>query len=160
VCRTNAELELTFRLDGNISRICLSAPVGRSDQAELWRHTCFEVFVAIEGQAAYHEFNFAPSSEWRIYAFSAYRDPDPALLCDQLRSPIVDVRSTGERLELDIRIGLSRLSELHPHSALRLGLSAIIESCNGTLSYWALHHPPGAADFHHSEAFALRLEAP
>jgi hypothetical protein len=43
---------------------------------------------------------------------------------------------------------------------LRLGLSAVIESCNGSLSYWALRHPAGKPDFHHADAFALGLEAP
>src|SRR5690349_6874783 len=73
VRRTLLELELGFHLDGDIARICL-APHGPT---ELWRHTCFEVFVAIDGQASYHEFNFAPSHEWQIYAFRAYRDLMP-----------------------------------------------------------------------------------
>jgi hypothetical protein len=41
----------------------------------------------------------------------------------------------------------------------RLGLSAVIEETNGTISYWAVAHPPGKADFHHSDCFALELTA-
>jgi hypothetical protein len=126
--------------------------------AELWRHTCFEAFVAIDGQASYHEFNFAPSREWHVYAFRAYRDLAP--LTNVLHSPNVAVSSTGNRLELDACIVLADLSVIHSHSPLRLGLSAVIESQNGSLSYWALCHPAAKPDFHHVDAFALRLEAP
>jgi hypothetical protein len=154
VHRTRVELELGFRLDGHISRICL-APQGLT---ELWRHTCFEAFVAIEGQASYHEFNFAPSRKWQLYAFRAYRDPVP--LTNALHSPIVVINSTDSRLELDARIALTDLSVIHSRSPLRLGLSAVIESQNGSLSFWAIRHPAAKPDFHHTDTFALRLEAP
>lgn len=42
----------------------------------------------------------------------------------------------------------------------RMGLSAIIETNDGTKSYWALRHPPGKPDFHHRDCFALELAAP
>ena len=39
----------------------------------------------------------------------------------------------------------------------RLGLSAVLEEKDGTKSYWALAHPPGAPDFHHPDCFAAQL---
>jgi hypothetical protein len=35
----------------------------------------------------------------------------------------------------------------------------VIEETNGRKSYWALAHPPGKPDFHHSDCFALGLPA-
>jgi hypothetical protein len=157
VLRTSAELELTFRLAGNISSISLLPP-DETNLVELWRHTCFEVFVAIEGRPAYHEFNFAPSGEWRARAFRAYRDP--ALLANQFSSPIVSANATNEWLELEARVVLSDLSPIHSRSPLRLGLSAVVEPLKGGLSFWALHHSGAKPDFHRQEAFALRLERP
>src|ERR1700684_1980345 len=67
----SSELQVTFRLDGDISQIRVPSPAAPRIGTELWRHTCFETFVAVEGQpTAYHEFNFAPSGEWTVYAFS------------------------------------------------------------------------------------------
>jgi hypothetical protein len=40
---------------------------------------------------------------------------------------------------------------------VRLALSAVIEEGDGTLSYWALKHGPGKADFHVPDGFALEL---
>ena len=43
--------------------------------------------------------------------------------------------------------------------AIALGLSAVIEEADGNVSYWALAHPPGKPDFHHSDCLALELPA-
>jgi len=42
-------------------------------------------------------------------------------------------------------------------SPLHLGLSAVLEETNGRKSYWALAHPPGKADFHHSRLLYARI---
>jgi hypothetical protein len=33
----------------------------------------------------------------------------------------------------------------------------VIEDMTGEFSYWALAHPPGKPDFHHSDCFAHEL---
>src|SRR6266849_8342869 len=86
-----AELQMTFRLDGDIPRIQVPLPGVPRIATELWRHTCFEAFIAMEGQAAYHEFNFAPSRAWTVYAMRGYRDGAP--LADVTKRPHITVRS-------------------------------------------------------------------
>ncbi len=153
----SAELEMTFRLDGDIPRIRVPLPGLPRIATELWRHTCFEAFIAVEGQAAYHEFNFAPSGEWAAYAFCSYRNGAP--LADETMRPQIAVRSTGSRLELDALVRLDALSAIHPNASIRIGLSAVIEACDG-LSYWSIHHPADKPDFHDAAGFALLLEPP
>jgi hypothetical protein len=151
------ELHMTFRLDGDISRIRVPSPGVPGIGAELWRHTCLEAFIAVDGQPAYHEFNFAPSGEWTVYAFRGYRDGGP--LADERMRPNIGVRSTASRLELDAVVRLPSLSAMHPRAALRIGLSAVIEANDG-FSYWALRHQADKPDFHDAGGFALRLEPP
>jgi hypothetical protein len=155
---TTGELRIGFRLDGDIARIRVPSPGPPRIATRLWEHTCFEAFIALEGQPSYHEFNFAPSGEWAVQAFSGYRDGGPA--ASAMRPPQIAVRATDSRLELDATILLEGLSTIHPRAPLRLGLSAVVEASDGTLSYWALHHRAGKPDFHDAEAFALRLEPP
>jgi hypothetical protein len=69
------------------------------------------------------------------------------------------VESSGGRFELRAALALGRLPGLPGDAPWRLGLSAVIEEAGGGLSYWALAHPPGKADFHHSDCFALELPA-
>lgn len=149
-------LRVTFRLVGRLDRLRIPAADVPRIGARLWAHTCFEAFVAVAGATAYHEFNVAPSGEWTVYAFSRYRDGAP--LHDPALAPGIVVHRTNEHLELAVRLQLPRLSSQHRDAALRLGLSAVVEADDGTLSYWALRHPPGRPDFHHPDTFAVTLE--
>jgi hypothetical protein len=126
---------------------------GRAD--ELWKHTCFEAFIAVTGEPGYHELNFSPSRRWAIYGFSGYREgmsPTNVTV-----SPTLDVRSFDDRLELDAAIRLPDLVGPQVGRTLKLALSTVVEDDSGTLSYWALKHAPGKADFHHPDGFVLEL---
>jgi hypothetical protein len=152
-----SELRMTFRIEGDIGRLRIPPPGVVRIGTDLWRHTCFEAFIAIEGEAAYHEFNFAPSGEWAAYELRGYRDGRP--VANETPAPHLVVRSTNSRLELDASVGLDFLSDGHSRAPLRIGLSAVIEASDG-ISYWALRHPRDKPDFHDAEGFALRLEPP
>jgi len=119
---------------------------------ELWRHTCFEAFVA--AGAAYYEFNFAPSRHWAAYRFSSYRTD--MRVATEIGAPQIAVERSPERYTLRASLELDRLL-LSPDATLRLGLSAVIEENSSHRSFWALAHPPGKADFHHSDCFTLEL---
>ena len=147
-------LTLAFALQGDLSRLRIPES-GLSQQADgLWAHTCFEVFVMAGGGPAYREFNFSPSGEWAAYEFCGYRDGSKL---DTVPAPAIVVRRSRDRLELDVKI----CHDFLPRGrVLRLGLSAVVEDSDAELSYWALRHPAGKPDFHHTDAFALLLELP
>ena len=155
VNRSAAKLTITYSLRGDIEQIRLPSLSKPVIGHELWRHTCFEAFVKVDGAAPYHEFNFAPSQEWTIYAFSGYRTGAP--LSNESMNPQIAVRSRPSEMELDATIKLDRLSALHQDGVLRVGLTAVIETSEG-LSYWALHHPTDKPDFHNPESFVLLLD--
>jgi hypothetical protein len=126
---------------------------------ELWRSTCFELFAQAAGAKEYRELNFAPLFGWAAYDFSDWRSGMAnAELSTEPR--LVDMRLDDRAAyypsyyELDVVLS----ADVIPTSA-RLGLSAVIEEVDGTKSYWALAHPPGAPDFHHPDCFALHIPA-
>ena len=151
-------LALTYSLEGDVTR--LRIPPTRSPRIAdgLWQRTCFEVFIAEKGQQSYWELNFSPSGEWAAYAFKNYRDGGP--IEDDGLHPEIVVRSAANSFELDALVRLDRFLAIQPPVALGLGLSAVIEENDGTISYWALKHPPGKPDFHHPDSFALELALP
>jgi hypothetical protein len=152
----SAQIQTSFRVHGDISRIRVAPPGVPRFAVQLWQHTCFEAFIAVEGQAAYHEFNFAPSGEWAVYAFRGYRNGDP--LADQMLRPRIAVRSSANQFELDALVRLDFLSAIQRRASFRVGLSVVVEADDG-LSYWALRHPADKPDFHDAEGFAMLLEA-
>jgi hypothetical protein len=150
-------LELRYRLSGDLRGIRIPADGSARLGSELWRHTCFEAFVALDDQPAYHEFNFAPSGAWAACGFDAYRTR--SVIRNPVEPPSIEVRTARDRLELDAVVRLESLSPEHASARLRIGLSAVIEATDEGLSYWALHHPADRPDFHHPGAFVLCLEA-
>jgi hypothetical protein len=148
-------LVVSYRLNADISQLRIPAPAGSSRVDGLWQHTCFEAFVRVKDSPAYFEFNFSPSGEWAAYGFRAYRDG--GRLDDAVSAPEISVQKFSNQLELAATIRLAQFLLVQPGMLLRLGLSAVVEASDGTLSYWALNHPAAKPDFHHPDSFALEL---
>jgi hypothetical protein len=142
---------VTGRIDA--LRIPPATPATRADQ--LWQTTCFEAFLRPSAGPAYYEFNFAPSSRWAAYRFESYRDGMRDVT--ELSAPRIDVRTSPELFTLEASLQLDPLLASPRDATWRLGLSAMIEEASGRKSYWALTHPPGKADFHHSDCFAQEI---
>ncbi len=157
--QADGSLALRFRLEGDLAGLLV--PKARESRSRLkallrdrradglWRHTCFEAFIATPGSAAYCELNFSPSGEWAAYAFTGYR-AGRALL--EMPAPPQADWELGQRL-LELSVILDPAALLRDAGPLRLGASAVLEAQSGTISYWALRHPAGQPDFHHPESF-------
>jgi hypothetical protein len=153
-----AVLVCDYALHADTTRIRMPASHGGERQDELWRHTCFEVFVSAPGVPGYYEFNFSPAGDWAAYHFDHYRQGmNPVYL---VQPPALHMQLRPARLELFATVHLAGLPDLDPAQHLRVALAGVIEDEAGTLSYWSLRHPPGKPDFHHPEAFTLELHAP
>lgn len=141
-------LALRYCIEGELARLRIPAPRVPAFADLLWRHTCCEAFTRRPGAAAYEEFNVSPSGEWAAYSFSAYRAGSM-----RLEAP-VEVHLEKDERQLVVAATLPVNSD----QALEVALSAVIEEDDGALSYWALAHPAAKPDFHHPDAFALRLD--
>ncbi len=150
-------LVLCYILTGKMHDLRIPPVTAPTRTDELWRHTCFEAFVRASPSTAYYELNFAPSTQWAAYRFSGYRSG--MRVASEMRAPRIEVGSSGECYRLQVSLELDRLAGLPSDAPWRLGLSAVIEETSGRRSSWALAHPPGQADFHHTDCFAHELAA-
>ncbi len=149
------KLALHYDLRGSLTNIQipgLTRTAGETD--ELWRHTCFEAFIAVHEEPEYYEFNFSPSGHWAGYAFTEYRQRKPWHVS---MPPAITCVRTEDRLSLLAVISINDLPKNPKHKCYRLGLSAVIETKAQQNSYWALFHPAGKPDFHHRTGFTLSL---
>ena len=151
-----ASLALRYLVTGDIASVRLPEPVDRARADELWKHSCFEAFVAPVGGEAYYEINLSPSNRWAGYRFDRYREgmvSPPGLALTHMTW-----RTSADLFELVATLDLAAQADLMADRAVRLGLSAVIEEASGRMSYWALAHAPGKPDFHHPVSFACVLE--
>jgi len=149
LARGGGDVVLSYTVDGAeaVSWPERTSPA-RAD--ELWRTTCFELFLMFDDEEHYVEFNFSPSTQWAAYAFDGYRDG----MADLSRDIVPHVERLADGVEVDCDLGGL------PHGELLISLTAVIEETGGRRSFWALQHSPGAPDFHHRDCFAARLPAP
>ena len=149
-------LRLRYFVDCDVSRVALPPPAAPRPVDGLWRHTCFEAFIAGETSTAYCEFNFSPSTEWAVYGFTSYREGMAQL--EHALAPQVAVSITDDRIALEAIVQRETLLGLPGAATLRLGLAAVIERADGGVSHWALAHPSERPDFHDSTAFVLTID--
>ena len=133
-------------MTGLVAALRLPEPSGRARADGLWRTTCFEAFVG-RGEG-YAEYNLSPSGAWAAYGFDAYREGMAPL---EQPAPIIVTRQTPETVVLTADVVLP------PDADGRIGLTAVIETLDGAISYWALAHPAEKPDFHHPDSFILIL---
>ena len=151
-------LLFAYTIRGKVGDLALTPPADAVRTDELWRHTCFEAFLRGPSSAEYYEFNFAPSTQWAAYRFSGYRSE--MRVAAEINAPRIAVEARRERYMLQASLELDETLPLAIGAGApiwHVGLSAVIEETSGRRSYWALAHPSGRPDFHHSDCFALEV---
>ena len=169
--------------------LSLPVPAAPQRSYGLWERTCFELFLRQPGFGPYYEFNFSPSGEWAAFGFDSYRSgmaelavAQPLITSTDRRQFALAMTSYLTNLGMDPEQASSLAAtkvDSGPAPAQNYALSAtledpsfgapgpweaaicaVIEEADGTKSYWALAHPPGAPDFHHPDCFVLDLPPP
>jgi hypothetical protein len=150
--RTSQQLRLCYQISADLQALRVPPVVTPRRRDELWQHSCCELFVADDD--GYSEYNFSPSGCWAAYRFDGYRAGRRDLAV--LQAPAVQCHSDAGNLVLTAQLELAGQLPAEP-TPFRIALAVVIESSDGALSYWALRHAPGRADFHHAAGF-VKLE--
>jgi hypothetical protein len=150
---TSGEITLTYRVSGETD--ALKIPVrSKPDRIDnLWKNTCFEMFIGHFEDENYLEYNFSPSRQWAAYQFASYRADMVDL---ETNAPDIKSEQSADALTLIVTLVLP---DAWQGRSLRAGISAVIATKSGNISYWAVAHPPGKPDFHHKDCFAIKLGA-
>jgi hypothetical protein len=157
-------LALRYELAGKLAGLCLpevAAQPGRRDG--LWQNSCFELFMRSGHQHDYLEANFSPSGHWAAWVFRDYRANPVAVETTAPRVTIARRDAAALVLEAELAFDAGLLARLAPgerdasQCAWQLGLTAVLESQEGALSYWALAHPRPRPDFHDAAGHVYAL---
>jgi hypothetical protein len=155
ISRRGNLLAVSYLLTGHAQDIFVPSPVEHpSRKDELWKQTCFEFFLAVKDQPQYREFNMSPSGDWNVYRMDAYRRVGFREETSIERLPF-EAQKEEHRFVLNAIVDLSSLFPLN--DLLEVAITAVIQTKDGTETYWALTHPAPQADFHLRESFILAL---
>jgi|GEM_PF-319639 len=162
--RKLAILHFAFQLEGDLTS--LDVPLSqvsksRSQKDELWKATCFEIFLSRPGDLSYFEFNFSPTGDFAVYTFDDYRSDMQPL--KQLVQPKFKFERGSDFYRITGAIGDAhddpRFKLLLAEPKLEASMTAVIKPLpgQGETTFWALSHAGKKADFHLRSSFGLSL---
>jgi hypothetical protein len=157
-------LSLSFRLN-NAHNFQLPPQLGEGERRkELWKLSCFEVFIRPNNSEHYVEFNLSPEGHWNAFEFDGYRSPsglENLKEVDLTNPPMLattGVPVADKPWRLDSQIDLRGLPEKYLIPGNRMiGVSAVLLDTQGKAHFFALNHPAPKADFHDPKSHTLRL---
>ncbi len=154
ISRRGTSLAITYNLTGRLQDLVIAEPAAAPARHWLlWETTCFELFLAIPGKGPYWEINLSPAGHWNVFRLPSYRQGIAEEPTFQILP--VEVQRAPATLRLSLTVDLAPII---PASApLEVGISAVLEHQDGSLSYWALKHPADQPDFHHPQGFSIKL---
>lgn len=147
-------LHLDWRLEGPAGSFAIPLVAARPERRrELWEETCFECFLASPERPGYWEFNLSPAGHWNVFRFDSYR------------AGMADETAIGALpFAVSNRPGICEVSACIETTGLGLAadtwllaVSTVVAEPGGRVTYWALAHPGTQPDFHHRDAFLVRL---
>ena len=143
--RLGERLRVNYQLSGPCDDLWLPEPAPRPQRLdELWQSTCLECFLARPGEESYWEVNLAPSGHWNVYRLEGYRQGlTPETACS--RAPRLERQDPWPAVAFQMDLMLPPALAEAP--VLEVGVTAVIATRGGAISYWALQHPGEQADF-------------
>ncbi len=156
VSRQDNNLIINYFLEGDLSILTIpSKGINPERQDELWQETCFEFFLTLPNSSNYWEFNLSPSGNWNVYHFDDYRQGIKEETAFQTLP--FTIKQNNNNLKLHLTLDLEPI--IPPEKDLAIGISTVIKTQSGNISYWALIHPQPEADFHSRDSFVINLDS-
>lgn len=155
ISRRDNRLIFRYELQGDLKQLEVPDIVeNEARKHELWKTTCFELFLGIENSTCYWEFNISPSGNWNIYRFDDYRAGMEEE--DRIQSLPCYIYSESHKVLLGTDgIDIGKLAD--KDQKLNVSITTVVKEKNGNFSYWALKHCGEEPDFHLRDSFVLDM---
>ncbi|MGI8501193.1 MAG: DOMON-like domain-containing protein [Hassallia sp.] len=154
IARNGNKLTICYALLGNLTKVQIPESTDLPKRKyDLWEETCFEFFVGVKNFPNYWEFNLSPAGHWNVFRLENYRQGLQEEMV--VTSLPFDVQQKSDALLVDLEADLNQF--ILAEQSLEVGITTVVKSKEGNLSYWALTHCGEEADFHRRESFIVEL---
>ena len=147
----NKTLTLEFTVTGEIKNYIFNEPCIQTREDELWKKTCFELFIAHKNNSAYYELNISPSTNWNFYSFSDYKT---AMQEEEKNISEPFIHSSKMRDEYRLSFEFYFYEELI-EKELIFNLAVILLDTKGIRHFYSINRREGKVDFHDKECWNL-----
>ena len=139
-------IEISFIISGALSEYIFPQKSEKKRVNELWKSTCFELFLVNSKKEAYYELNFSSSLAWNFYRLSGYRADIKEV--QHISTPQIKVYKNDNEFKIVLEMEVENLEEFDS-----CNVACILLKNNHERTFWSLHHHLDKADFHHRQNF-------
>ena len=140
------KLTLTFTVKGDLQNYTFPKEQTIKRANELWKATCFELFLANSKKDEYYELNFSPSLAWNFYYLKYYRAEVQEV--EIVAEPTVQIREDKNSYSIELTLegfDFERFDSCN--------LTAIFLTQEGERTFWSIQPMKESPDFHHRDYF-------
>jgi len=141
------KIRLSFVVQGDLDAYIFPSKSTPKRDNELWKLTCFELFLANENEEAYYELNFSPSLAWNFYYLSAYRSEVEELKL--LNSPKIECFEAKNVFKIVFELAIENLEKFELYN-----VACILLNKENERTFWTIKHLNSQPDFHDKASFS------
>jgi len=132
-----------FEIAGELENYLFDKAQKQSRKDELWKRTCFELFLANRDRPNYYELNMSPSNEWNFYHFSDYKQEMKEE--KNISEPLVYLSQTpkGYLFSFEFELYTNVVED-----NFIFNLAVILLNTKGVRHFYSIHQREEKVDFH------------
>jgi len=145
------KLQLTFTLEGDLNAYLLPKEEKILRANELWKATCFELFLADTESKEYYELNISSSLAWNFYFLKEYR-----VKPEEVKNLLIPkIKSFRNKDKYEIIFELES-AEIDFEKFELFNLATILLTVKKERTFWSFIPQSGVPDFHNRRGFLKR----
>ena len=137
---------ISFYIKGKLDNYNFPSKSEKKRANELWKATCFELFLANSKNEAYYELNFSSSLAWNFYYLSGYRADVKEV--QNISNPQIEVYKSDNEFKIVIEMELETLEEFDS-----CNVACILLNKKNKRTFWSVQHHLNRPDFHNKKNF-------
>lgn len=142
----NKYLQISFSIKGILSEYFFPSKVEQKRVNELWKSTCFELFLANSKTEAYYELNFSSSLAWNFYCLSGYRNELEEV--QNVSTSKIEVFKSADEFKIVLEIKIDKLNEFDI-----CNIACVLLNKKNERIFYSVYHHLDKADFHNRQNF-------
>ena len=144
---TNKRLFLSFKIEGLLENYIFPKEKNINRANELWKATCFELFLADSKKEEYYELNFSPSKEWNFYHLNNYRTE-----LEEVEEVLFTIDTVFIENRYEVKISLEPKEGSFPFFDIYNSATILLTS-DKKRTFWSLNKMKDIPDFHCKDFF-------
>ena len=142
------KIYLHFRISGALKNYQFPQKDILKRANELWKATCFELFLANSKIQSYYEINISSMLHWNVYSLKKYRaEPKEFIIFSK---PFIEIREGDQSYKIDFEL---ECKELYLAEFDQYNLAVILLNMENKREFWTLNPVGESPDFHNRDGF-------